>query len=237
VDAVKRRAFIGVDIGQRVDPTALAVVEHEDRRDRCLKADGQVEERLVRHHLVRYLARLPLGTPYPEVAERLAQVAAGVHEKTGRRPTLYLDATGVGQPVVDELRRHKVQAQLIPVYFTHGDRRMQGENNSITLGKAWLVSRMQALFQGNRLHLPPGHPEAEALVKELLDYEIRVDQDANDKYGAFKVGTHDDLVTALGLATQEDGDPEGAARAREVAKTQPYRTDARALRRFGQVAR
>ena len=40
---------------------------------------------------------------------------------------------------------------------------------------------------------------------ELLDYEIRVDQNANDRYGAFRVGTHDDLVTALGLATQDDG--------------------------------
>ncbi len=38
------------------------------------------------------------------------------------------------------------------------------------------------------------------MMPELQDYEIRVDQDANDKYGAFKVGSHDDLVTALGLS-------------------------------------
>ena len=30
---------------------------------------------------------------------------------------------------------------------------------------------------------------------------------ANDRYGAFKVGTHDDLVTALGLAVQLDREP------------------------------
>ena len=30
-------------------------------------------------------------------------------------------------------------------------------------------------------------------------------EDANDRYGAFKVGTQDDLVTALGLALQDDG--------------------------------
>jgi hypothetical protein len=221
VESVKGRVIIGVDIGQRVDPTAIAVLEQEDRRELRLKTDGEPGQRLVRHHVVRYLARLPLGTPYPEVAERLAQVVAGVQEQTGRRPTLYLDATGVGQPVVDELRRHKVQARLIAVYFTHGDRRLQGENGSITLGKAWLVSRMQALFQSGRLHLPAGHPEAETLTRELLDYEIRVDQDANDKYGAFRVGTHDDLVTALGLATQEDGDPEAMARAKNLIKVRP----------------
>ena len=30
-----------------------------------------------------------------------------------------------------------------------------------------------------------------------------MDQDANERYGAFKVGSHDNLVTALGLAVQE----------------------------------
>jgi hypothetical protein len=88
------------------------------------------------------------------------------------------------------------------VYFTHGDRR-KVERGEIKLGKAWLVSRMQALLQSGLLHLPRT-AEAEALGKELLDYEIRVTEDANDRYGAFRVGSHDDLVTALGLATQED---------------------------------
>jgi hypothetical protein len=31
-----------------------------------------------------------------------------------------------------------------------------------------------------------------------------VSEDANDRYGAFRVGSHDDLVTALGLAVQTD---------------------------------
>jgi hypothetical protein len=38
------------------------------------------------------------------------------------------------------------------------------------------------------------------LAQEPLDYEIRVDEKANDTYGAFPVGSHDDLCTALGLA-------------------------------------
>jgi hypothetical protein len=42
-----------------------------------------------------------------------------------------------------------------------------------------------------------------AMKDELLDYEIRISEDANERYGAFKVGAHDDLVTALGLAVQD----------------------------------
>lgn len=232
--AVTRQVAIGVDIGQRVDPTAIAVVEREQRVESptlgvaAMEAarsaaelrppiEAAASERRVWHHTARYLDRLPLGTPYPAVADRLARIAANVQQKTGQRATVFIDATGVGQPVVDELRLHDVPARLVAVYFTYGDRRIVEHHGRVTLGKAYLVSRMQALFQGNRLHLPPGHPEAETLVKELLDYEIRVDQDANDKYGAFKVGTHDDLVTALGLAVQTDGAPLEGVIARTLA--------------------
>jgi hypothetical protein len=184
---------VGVDVGQRRDPTAIAVVEQEERRDTEV------------HHMVRYLERLPLGSPYPAVAERVAAVVRGVHAATsGEAPTLYVDATGVGTPIVDVLRAANVGdlAQLKAVFFNHGDRR-KVERGEVKLGKAWLVSRLQALLQSGLLHLPR-NSEAEALGKELLDYEIRVTEDANDRYGAFRVGAHDDLVTALGLATQED---------------------------------
>ncbi len=185
---------MGLDIGQKRDPTALAVVEAEQRP----REDGGAEW----HHLVRFLERLPLGTPYPDVARRVAEIAAAVAELATSEPTLYIDATGVGAPVVDVLREAGVKARLRPVFFTHGDRRAV-ENGEIKLGKAYLVSRLQTLLQGGRIHLPRTD-EAEALAKELLDYEIKVDQNANDTYGAFKVGAHDDLVTALGLATQVD---------------------------------
>jgi hypothetical protein len=66
-----------------------------------------------------------------------------------------------------------------------------------------VVSRLQDLLQSGRVHLPR-IAEAEALAKELLDYEIRISEDANERYGAFRVGSYNDLVTALGLATMED---------------------------------
>jgi len=199
---------IGVDIGQKRDPTAIAVVEL-DRRQRTESVEVAVigGTRLLEprthtdeHYMVRHLERLPLMTSYPDVAKRVASVAAGVKERTGESAVLYVDATGVGTPIVDVLRAGGVTATLWPVYFTHGDRRTQ-EHGEVKLGKAWLVSRLQALLQSEHLHLPKTN-EAKALAKELLDYEIRVDEDANDRYGAFRTGTHDDLVTALGLATQ-----------------------------------
>lgn len=56
----------------------------------------------------------------------------------------------------------------------------------MTIGKAYLVSRLQALLQGGRVHLPQT-TEARALAEELLDYEIRVSEDANDRYPVWSV--------------------------------------------------
>ncbi len=202
---------VGVDLGQRRDPTAIAVVEVEIRqRERVFetapRSDGRVyADRVIDavaedHYVVRHLERLSLGTSYPQVAERVAAVTRGAVARSGNWPMLYVDATGVGQPVVDVLRAAGVQAHLKPTYFTHGDRRTE-DNGEVKLGKAWIVSYLQALLQGGRLHLPQT-AEARALAAELIDYEIRVDENANDRYGAFKVGKHDDLVTAIGLAVQ-----------------------------------
>jgi hypothetical protein len=65
---------VGVDIGQRRDPTAIAVVEQERRGSET-------------HHIVRHLERLPLGSPYPAVAERIAAVVgACTLRRRGRLP-------------------------------------------------------------------------------------------------------------------------------------------------------
>jgi len=195
---------IGVDIGQKRDPTAVAVSEESVR-----VVGGKVET----YYSIRRLERLPLGTSYPDVATRLTEIVANTRKRPGLVRMVYVDATGVGQPMVDLLAH--VGTPVMPVYFTYGDRRLEqdGPPRYVSLGKTWLVSRLVVLLQTKCLLLPKT-AEAEALAQELQDYEIKVDEDANDKYGAFKVGTHDDLVTALGLATQLDPPPPtGAPRA------------------------
>ena len=69
--------FIGLDLGQSYDPSAVAVVE-EDR--------GVL--------VVRYLERAPLGTPYPQIVEWMRQMV-GVPPLRGRCG-LVVDGTGVG---------------------------------------------------------------------------------------------------------------------------------------------
>lgn len=218
MNGILRKATIGVDIGQQRDPTAIAVAQQQDRLDGA------------RHYVVRHLERLPLGTPYPAVAARVAALVPGVRRQLTEYEReswervdqlrlaieLVIDATGVGRPVVDLMTAAGVP--VTAVTFTHGDRRTEGwrdGSKEVTLGKAWLVSRLQVLFQTNRLHLPARHPEADAMLRELLDYEIKIDANAHDSYGAFRTGAHDDLVTALGLAV-------GAEDRSAAVSSEPY---------------
>ena len=97
----------------------------------------------------------------------------------------------------------------------------------MSLGKAYLVSRLQALLQSGRLHLPRT-AEAEVLTDELLTYEIRVDKNANDRYGAFRVGTHDDLVTALASPSRRTTSGPGGLPGAPVETI--HRSDGAALR-------
>jgi len=108
--------------------------------------------------------------------------------------------------VVDLLRERVQSGVVVPVTFTAGDRRTETWNGGrlrVSLGKSYMMSRLQAMLGSGRLHLPRTR-EAAALTRELLAYELRVDENGHERSGAFEVGTHDDLVTSLGLAVQVD---------------------------------
>lgn len=186
---------IGVEFGQGHSPSAIAVAEVEER-----KTDRWWEN----HFKIRYLERLPIGTTYPAIAERVTRLIQTLRSRHRATILLYLNATGIGTPVMDMIRRQPISARVWDVYFNHGDRRVVVDDREIRLGKAFVVSRLKTLLQAHRIHLPP-NPEARILAEELMEYEVTVAEDANDRYGAFKVGSQDDLVTALGLALQDDG--------------------------------
>lgn len=186
--------LIGVDVGQRSEASGLCVAETAHR-------EGLYGTEI--HYLVRHLERHPAGTSYPALADRAAQLAAGVAQKTAATAYLYLDATGLGEPVVDVFRSRVRDVHVKAVYFTHGDRCERVSAREIRLGKAFLVSRLQILLQLKQLHLPK-NAEADALADDLCNFQIQVAEDANDRYGAFAVGPRDELVTALGMASQPE---------------------------------
>jgi hypothetical protein len=206
------RYWLGLDLGQLQDYTALAVLERaipppEEidallARVRAAKeaaAGGVAVETppvLAHTYHARHLERLPLGTSYPSI---VARVGALLATPTLRGCTeLVVDATGVGRPTIDLLK----QARLAPiaVTITGGDVATCERWDEWHVPKRDLIAQLQVLLQTQRLVVAEGLPESATLVRELLNYQTKITVAGHDTYGAWREGTHDDLVLAVALA-------------------------------------
>jgi hypothetical protein len=146
---------------------------------------------------LRYLERIPLGTPYPEVVERVVAVTRS--RQLAGRCHLAVDGTGVGRPVVDLLRRAKPEAVLQPVTITGGQTETM-DQGFYRVPKRDLIVGLQVLLQRGGLQIAKGLQFARKLVEELEAVEVRISAAGNEQYAAWREGTHDDLVFAVALA-------------------------------------
>ncbi len=146
---------------------------------------------------LRFLERIPLGTPYDEVVYRVTQVTDS--NELAHRSHLIADATGVGRPVVDLLKRARPSGKLMPVVVTGGERQTR-EDDVYKAPKRDLIVGMQVLFQEGALRIARQLPFGETLVRELEAMEVRVSAGGREQYAAWRSGTHDDLVFAVALA-------------------------------------
>src|SRR4051794_22559264 len=105
---IRRRTdyVVGLDLGQSVDPTALAVLEHQtgvlDFNSPWERHTGLGELPQKKHEQVhvRHLERLPLGMSYPSIVQHVKMVMARppLNGDTKTPPAkLVIDSTGVGR--------------------------------------------------------------------------------------------------------------------------------------------
>jgi hypothetical protein len=196
VVANSSRFFVGLDLGQRQDHSALAVVERDeillDERDYAT-----YERQRVRRYRMRFLERLALGTPYPDVVERVRQVVR--QRPLAGRCALVLDATGVGAPVLDLLRVANLVCEIAPVNLTGGDR--ESKSGSLwNVPKQVLIAGLLVMLEKKELALSMKAPSARLLDKELTGMESRVSRSGHLSIGTWREGEHDDLVMAVALA-------------------------------------
>jgi hypothetical protein len=218
--------FVGLDLGQMQDFTAIAVVGLDESYLKASRARSQVYERL--HAIqkspffdtvdvrvaereteeklpflpepiyeVRYLERVPLRTPYTEVAQRVKKLMNTPSLRDNAE--LAVDATGVGVPVTDQLKAQGLWFKSVTM--TGGGKEVQ-DGQTYRVPKRDLIARPQLLLEeGNRrLKIAPSLPEAGTLVEELLNYRYKITEAGNDAYGPWRESQHDDLVLALCLA-------------------------------------
>jgi hypothetical protein len=207
----------GLDLGQASDYTALAVLERttperdpEQGRIDQLVASGWVrppdgylppQDRppppSERTYALRVLERFALGTSYPKIVERVVEMY-GAEPLAGS--VLAVDATGIGRPVVDMLRKARPHCRLKPITITAG-------NAAAPDGAGWsvpkkdLIGALQVLLQSRRLVVARSLPYAALLVKEMEAFRVKVNiATAHESFEALREGDHDDMVLAVGMA-------------------------------------
>ncbi len=189
--------FVGVDLGKRRDYTALVVVEQAvmvfpRERDRVTWAYRREQA-----HWVRFVERMPRGIPYTAVVARLGRITQS-RELSGRC-TVVMDATGVGEAVVDMAREEQSDWPFVPVTIT-------GSGKAHPAGTVWRVPK-QDLMEGlvvmlekEALRIPGRLTGRETLVRELQQARVKVSSTGRRQYGAWGPAEHDDLTMALALA-------------------------------------
>ncbi|HEV8714253.1 MAG TPA: hypothetical protein VGX03_15685 [Candidatus Binatia bacterium] len=176
--------FLGLDLGQSSDYTALVIAE-------------RIPAEKPSYHL-RHIQRFKLGTPYPEIVESVKTLTET--PTLQREAVLAVDATGVGAPVVDMFTAAKLPCDLYAISI-HGGDKVTHEGYDYRVPKRDLVSVVQVLLQSSRLKIAEGLPETKTLVRELLNFKVKIDpQTAHDSYSAWRENIHDDLVLATALA-------------------------------------
>jgi hypothetical protein len=187
------RFYIGVDLGQSQDYTAVAVVERDElvfpERDPVTYAFRKE----TRFHL-RFAERVPLGAPYAEVADYVKALVK--RAPLAGNSVVVVDGTGVGAPVVELLSKGKLGCRVMAVVITAGDgETSDGARHRVP--KRDLMGGLQVAFERRRLRVAPGIGAFDDLMDELRWMRVRTSADGRERISGKR---HDDLVLALALA-------------------------------------
>jgi hypothetical protein len=193
--------FVGLDLGQSADYTALAVVQSVKEKD---------EASTLRTFLhLRHLERYPLRTPYTDVAERVAALMRSetlnrdeYDPSRGRvakpRVELIVDKTGVGVAVTDLLKARGLKFTAVTI---HGGEKVTRSGGAYNVPKLDLVAALEVPFHTQALKVAEGLELWGTLREELQNFRRKVNtKTTHASFEHWRETDHDDLVLAAALA-------------------------------------
>ena len=192
------RFFVGFDLGQKVTPSAIVVIELV--RGATGRRDPVTWEHIEETHLIfRKVERFPLNTPYDSLVLILNRMLRDLGDP--RDVSLFVDATGCGQPFLEILRRQKMGVLIKPVAITSSGTGSFSSGIERVPKKA-LMSNANFILASGCLSGEPGMAGLKDLREEMEAYRVRTSRSGND---SFRSGQTDDLVMAFALAVWRVG--------------------------------
>jgi hypothetical protein len=177
-----RRLFIGVDLGKSVDFTAISIIE-------------KIGSGINAFYQIRHLERLPLGTSYPDIVGHVGHLIDALG--AARKPTLVVDKSGLGAPVLDYFKSEELTPRGITITSGLEPRgRCEGDWN---VPRDDLITQTQFLVDTGKLQIAKSLPLALDLVEELV--HIRQSNSPRSKTRMPEVSKriHDDLAMSAML--------------------------------------
>jgi len=195
--------YVGLDLGQSADYTALAVVQ------KVPTYDAQTARHGTELHL-KHLERYPLKTPYTDIADRVKGLLSGPPFtvpvlENGRvaKPTteLVVDKTGVGVAVTDLLKERRLNHVAVTITGL-GQKANRTGTREYSVPKQDLVSALEVPFHKGNLKVAKGLEGWPKLREELINFRRKQNKvTAHISYEHWRESDHDDLVLAAALAS------------------------------------
>ena len=193
--------YVGLDLGQSADYTALAVVQSVKGRTE----GGSFKTGLHLRHLERY----PLRTSYTTIADGVVGVmgskALNADEYDPARPRvarpkveLLVDKTGVGRGVTDILKERGLRFTGIVIHGGESTHKTDGAHH---VPKKDLVAALEVPFDRGTLKIAEGLELWPALREELQAFRRKQNpKTAHVSFEHWRDSDHDDLVLAVAMA-------------------------------------
>jgi hypothetical protein len=192
---------VGVDIGKKRDWTAINVIERSVGWTVCQERStfgrdwAERDRKRILQHGVVHVERPALHTPYPAVARRVLALLDALPAMKDP-PALVVDATGVGQPIVDMFRG--VGLRPVAVTITGGKQVIEHSGREISVPKLALMENVKALIQDDRLKIAKGLTLSAEIERELSTFGQKISETGHESFEG--VGEHDDIVLSIALS-------------------------------------
>jgi len=195
--------YIGLDLALTSDYTAIAIVDKglTPKLDPAGRPSYpgyllNLDTCNVTYDLV-HLERYSLGTNSIEVVRKVKEMIGGP-AFFNRDYQILPDSTGMGRPIVDQLRLAKLH--LIPIVITAGSEETN-KDGFCHVPKRELISNISIMLDNHELRADKFLPNRQILIDELKAFKLKISLAGNDTYEAWRnEGAHDDLVLAAAMA-------------------------------------
>ena len=186
--------IVGVDIGQTMEPTALAVVEQQLRYRESVGVECQ------EMHL-RHLERTSLDVSVPQSVDQVAKLVKALPKinQSGDEVTVVVHVAG-GTNTVESFMR-EIGLSPVMVTITNGVAETEMPGGGWQIAKVELVRALQIQFEARRLKIASGLGLTAALVDQLGAFKLKTPPINTQDFEAWREHPDDDLVFAAALAT------------------------------------